>query len=34
MVIEWLTRGRLRWNGGNPTLDGTPLAAPVRIALG
>lgn len=31
MVIEWLTRGRLRWNGGNPTLDGAPLAAPVRI---
>jgi phosphoribosylglycinamide formyltransferase 1 len=32
MVIEWLTRGRLRWNGGNPTLDGAPLVAPVRIS--
>jgi phosphoribosylglycinamide formyltransferase-1 len=32
MVIEWLTRGRLRWNGGNPTLDGAVLAAPVRIS--
>jgi phosphoribosylglycinamide formyltransferase-1 len=31
MVIEWLARGRLRWQGGNPTLDGAPLAAPVRI---
>lgn len=31
MVIEWLTRGRLRWNGGTPTLDGAPLSAPVRI---
>lgn len=31
MVIEWLTRGRLRWNGGNPVLDGVPLGAPVRI---
>lgn len=31
MVIEWLTRGRLRWNGGTPVLDGTPLGAPVRI---
>jgi phosphoribosylglycinamide formyltransferase-1 len=31
MVIEWLTRGRLRWNGGTPLLDGTPLSAPVRI---
>ncbi len=32
MVIEWLTRGRLRWNGGDPTLDGAPLRAPVRIS--
>ncbi|MET0281820.1 MAG: phosphoribosylglycinamide formyltransferase [Steroidobacteraceae bacterium] len=32
MVIEWLVRGRLLWNGGNPTLDGVPLAAPVRIS--
>ncbi len=31
MVIEWLTRGRLRWNGGHPELDGAPLRAPVRI---
>jgi phosphoribosylglycinamide formyltransferase 1 len=31
MVIEWLTRGRLRWNGGTPSLDGAPLGAPVRI---
>lgn len=31
MVIEWLTRGRLAWNGGNPTLDGTVLRAPVRV---
>jgi len=31
MVIEWLVRGRLQWNGGHPLLDGAPLAAPVRI---
>lgn len=31
MVIEWLTRGRLDWNGGDPLLDGTPLGAPVRL---
>jgi phosphoribosylglycinamide formyltransferase-1 len=31
MVIEWLTNGRLRWNGGNPELDGAPLRAPLRI---
>jgi len=31
MVIEWLTGGRLRWNGGTPSLDGAPLRAPVRI---
>jgi phosphoribosylglycinamide formyltransferase-1 len=31
MVIEWLTRGRLLWNGGHPLLDGAPLTAPVRI---
>jgi phosphoribosylglycinamide formyltransferase-1 len=31
MVIEWLTRGRLDWNGGNPLLDGVPLGAPVRL---
>lgn len=30
MVIEWLTNGRLRWNGGNPVLDEAPLRAPVR----
>jgi len=32
MVIEWLTRGRLLWNDGVPTLDGAPLVAPARIA--
>jgi phosphoribosylglycinamide formyltransferase-1 len=31
MVIEWLTCGRLRWNGGHPALDGAPLHTPVRI---
>jgi len=31
MVIEWLTSGRLQWNGGDPTLDGAPLAQPARI---
>jgi phosphoribosylglycinamide formyltransferase-1 len=31
MVIEWLATGRLRWNGGAPTLDGAPLEAPVRL---
>ncbi len=31
MVIEWLVRGRLRWNGGSPLLDGAPLRAPVRL---
>jgi phosphoribosylglycinamide formyltransferase-1 len=31
MVIEWLTRGRLQWNGGHPLLDGAALAAPVCI---
>jgi phosphoribosylglycinamide formyltransferase 1 len=31
MVLEWLTRGRLRWNGGTPTLDGVALTSPVRI---
>jgi hypothetical protein len=31
MVIEWLTRGRLRWNGGRPLLDDVPLQEPVRI---
>lgn len=30
MVIEWLTRGRLQWNGGKPLLDGVPLTEPVR----
>ncbi len=32
MVTAWLASGRLQWNGGNPTLDGAPLAQPVRIA--
>jgi phosphoribosylglycinamide formyltransferase-1 len=32
MVIEWLTSGRLQWNNGNPELDGSPLAHPVRIS--
>jgi phosphoribosylglycinamide formyltransferase-1 len=31
MVIEWLTRGRLQWNAGRPTLDGLPLTAPVQL---
>jgi phosphoribosylglycinamide formyltransferase 1 len=31
MVLEWLTRGRLLWNSGAPTLDGVALASPVRI---
>ena len=31
MVIEWLTCGRLDWNGGHPLLDGAPLVAPARI---
>jgi phosphoribosylglycinamide formyltransferase-1 len=31
MVIQWLTSGRLKWNDGRPTLDGEPLAAPVRV---
>jgi len=31
MVIEYLTRGHLDWNGGHPLLDGAPLSAPLRI---
>jgi phosphoribosylglycinamide formyltransferase-1 len=31
MVIEWLTSGRLDWNGGRPTLDGAPLNSPARM---
>jgi len=31
MVIEWLVRGRLRWNDGQPLLDGVPLTVPVRL---
>jgi phosphoribosylglycinamide formyltransferase 1 len=31
MVIEWLTRGRLQWNEGSPTLDGRPLTTPVQL---
>ncbi len=31
VVIEWLTRGRLQWNGGHPRLDGASLTAPVRF---
>lgn len=31
MVIQWLAGGRLRWNDGAPTLDGVPLARPVRL---
>ncbi len=31
MVIQWLTTGRLQWNGGQPLLDGSPLRAPVRM---
>lgn len=32
MVIQWLASGRLRWNGGEPTLDGQRLEAPVRLS--
>ena len=28
-VIEWIADGRLKWNHGRPTLDGTPLTQPV-----
>jgi phosphoribosylglycinamide formyltransferase-1 len=31
LAIEWLAAGRLQWNNGAPTLDGVPLATPVRI---
>jgi phosphoribosylglycinamide formyltransferase-1 len=31
MVIEWLVRGRLQWNGGLPRLDGAAMNVPVRI---
>ena len=31
MVIEWLTHGRLDWNGGTPLLDGAPLGTPARL---
>lgn len=31
MVVQWLASGRLRWNGGAPTLDGAPLTRPVRL---
>jgi phosphoribosylglycinamide formyltransferase-1 len=31
MVIQWLTSGRLQWNQGAPTLDGTPLNSPVKV---
>src|SRR5689334_9577647 len=30
MAIQWLSSGRLQWNGGQPTLDGQALLAPVR----
>jgi phosphoribosylglycinamide formyltransferase-1 len=30
MAIQWLASGRLHWNDGRPTLDGTILDAPVR----
>lgn len=30
MAIQWLASGRLQWNDGRPTLDGSALAAPVR----
>jgi phosphoribosylglycinamide formyltransferase 1 len=30
MAIQWLASGRLKWNGGRPTLDGKALEAPVR----
>jgi phosphoribosylglycinamide formyltransferase-1 len=32
MVIDWLATGRLRWNDGQPTLDGKPLREPVQVA--
>lgn len=31
-VIQWLVSGRLRWNGGEPTLDGKALTLPVKLA--
>jgi phosphoribosylglycinamide formyltransferase-1 len=30
MAIQWLVSGRLQWNGGQPTLDGRVLSAPVQ----
>jgi hypothetical protein len=29
-VIDWIARGRLTWNGGQPRLDGRPLLEPLR----
>jgi phosphoribosylglycinamide formyltransferase 1 len=34
MVIRWLSQGRLRWNNGEPTMDGDALIAPMRLAAG
>lgn len=31
-VIDWIARGRLRWNHGSPLLDGAALAAPRQHA--
>jgi phosphoribosylglycinamide formyltransferase-1 len=31
-VIQWLVSGRLRWNGGEPALDGKALTLPVKLA--
>jgi len=31
-VIQWLANGRLRWNDGEPTLDGKALTLPVKLA--
>jgi phosphoribosylglycinamide formyltransferase-1 len=28
-VIEWIAEGRLKWNGGHPSLDGKTLQEPV-----
>ena len=28
-VVAWIADGRLKWNGGHPTLDGKPLTEPV-----
>jgi phosphoribosylglycinamide formyltransferase 1 len=31
MVIDWIARGRLRWNDGSPLLDGVALTQPRQL---